>query len=69
MDGLTPIWHRLRPQTVKKCQQLPDFLASHPVLDDSPLVTEILNEEIMAINPEGWWEMYFDSASNNSRGK
>lgn len=45
-------------------QALADFLATHPILNDSPLVTELLDEEVMVIeevNP--YWEMYFDRAS------
>lgn len=55
------------PQRAIKGQALADFLAAHPILDDSSLITELPNEEVFAsedIQPH--WEMYFDGASHLS---
>ncbi|XP_078153726.1 uncharacterized protein LOC144548890, partial [Carex rostrata] len=53
------------PQKAIKGQALADFLAEHPISDDSPLACEFPDEEIMSIeeNSPGW-ELYFDGASS-----
>ena len=48
-----------------KGQVLADFLAAHPISDDSPLACEFPDEEVL--NADGsrpTWEMYFDGASS-----
>jgi RNase H-like domain found in reverse transcriptase/Reverse transcriptase-like len=53
------------PQKAIKGQALADFLAAHPIQDDSPLKCDFSNEEILHIeegNPI--WELYFDGASS-----
>nr|CAD1827498.1 unnamed protein product [Ananas comosus var. bracteatus] len=43
---------------------LANFLAAHPIPDDSPLITDLPDEEVMVvehISPH--WQMYFDGAS------
>jgi ribonuclease HI len=51
------------PQKSIKGQALAEFLAAHPVPDDSPLITDLPDEEVFAIEPEAPWELYFDGAS------
>jgi hypothetical protein len=51
------------PQKAVKGQALADFLAAHPVPNDSPLVTELPDEEVFTVNTEAPWELYFDGAS------
>ncbi|KAK2983961.1 hypothetical protein RJ640_009684 [Escallonia rubra] len=45
------------PQKVVKGQALIDFLVAHPVLDDSPLVLDLSDEEVMLIEIKKGWEM------------
>ena len=40
-----------------------EFLAAHPVPDDSPLITDLPDEEVFTVEPEVPWELYFDGAS------
>lgn len=45
------------PQRAVKGQALADFLAAHPLPDDSPLVTDLPDEEVMTSEMEdefGW---------------
>jgi ribonuclease HI len=51
------------PQKAIKGQALADFLAAHPVPDDSPLVVELPDEEVFSVEVEPPWELYFDGAS------
>lgn len=51
------------PQKAVKGQALADFLAAHPVPDDSPLVVELPDEDVFATDIESPWELYFDGAS------
>ena len=51
------------PQKAVKGQALAEFLAAHPVPDDSPLVTNLPNEEVFSTELEAPWELYFDGAS------
>jgi ribonuclease HI len=51
------------PQKVIKGQALAEFLAAHPVLDDSPLITDLPDEEVFSIEHKAPWELYFDGAS------
>ncbi|KAK3023355.1 hypothetical protein RJ639_042753 [Escallonia herrerae] len=53
------------PQKAVKGQDLADFLAAHPVLDDSPLVLDLPDEEVMQTEIKKGWEMYFDGASRS----
>ena len=46
-----------------KGQALAEFLAAHPVPDDSPLVTNLPDEEVFTTKLEAPWELYFDGAS------
>ena len=47
------------PQKAIKGQVLADFLAAHPIPDDSPLACEFPDEEVMCTeSPEPTWEMY-----------
>ncbi|KAM0871966.1 hypothetical protein ACQ4PT_039043 [Festuca glaucescens] len=46
-----------------KGQALPDFLAAHPIPEDSPLITNLPDEEVFTAELEGLWELYFDGAS------
>lgn len=48
----------------QKAIAMTDFLVGHPVLDDSPLVTDLPNEDIFAVDVEAIWELYFDGASH-----
>jgi RNase H-like domain found in reverse transcriptase/Reverse transcriptase (RNA-dependent DNA polymerase) len=53
------------PQKAIKGQVLADFLAAHPIQDDSPLKCDFPDEETLHIeegNPI--WELYFDGASS-----
>lgn len=53
------------PQKAIKGQALADFLAAHPVADDSPLSCEFPDEETLHTEDgEPLWEMYFDGASS-----
>jgi ribonuclease HI len=51
------------PQKAIKGQALAEFLAAHPVPDDSPLITDLPDEEVFTVEPEAPWELYFDGAS------
>jgi Reverse transcriptase-like len=53
------------PQKAIKGQALADFLAAHPIQDDSPLKCDFPDEETLHIE-EGKpiWELYFDGASS-----
>lgn len=50
-------------QKAIKGQALAEFLAAHPVPDDSPLVTDLPDEEIFSVELGTPWELYFDGAS------
>jgi hypothetical protein len=50
-------------QKAIKCQALADFLATHPVPDNSPLVIDLPDEYIFTVDVESPWELYFDGAS------
>ena len=53
------------PQKAIKGQALADFLANHPVPDDSPLLSELPGEEILLMEDDSqYWELYFDGASS-----
>jgi hypothetical protein len=51
------------PQKFVKGQALAEFLAAHPVPDDSPLITDLPDEEVFSTELEAPWELYFDGAS------
>ncbi|KAM0829812.1 hypothetical protein ACQ4PT_066635 [Festuca glaucescens] len=51
------------PQKAIKGKALAEFLAAHPVPDDSPLITNLPDEEVFTVEPEAPWELYFDGAS------
>jgi hypothetical protein len=51
------------PQKSVKGQALADFLAAHPVPDDSPPITDLPDEEVFTVELEAPWELYFDGAS------
>jgi hypothetical protein len=55
-------------QKAIKGQALADFLAAHPVLDNSPLVVDLPDEDVFTINVESPWELYFDGASRIETG-
>ncbi|XP_028062797.1 uncharacterized protein LOC114266101 [Camellia sinensis] len=57
------------PQRAVKGQALADFWAAHPIPDDSPLVTDLPDEEVMQVEIQKGWEMYFDGASRSPDGK
>lgn len=48
------------PQKSIKGQALADFLSTHLVLEDSPLVMDLPNEEVFVVDIEAPWELYFD---------
>jgi hypothetical protein len=53
------------PQKAIKGQVLADFLAAHPIQDNSPLKCDFLDEETLHIEEENpIWELYFDGASS-----
>lgn len=44
-----------------------NFLAAHPVPDDSPLIMKLLNEEAFTTeDTKPCWDMYFEEASRLS---
>jgi hypothetical protein len=51
------------PQKAIKGQALADFLAAHPILDNSPLVVDLPNEDVFIVSVESPWELYFDGES------
>ena len=51
------------PQKAIKGQALAEFLAAHPIPDESPLVTDLPDEEVFNVNLDASWELYFDGAS------
>ncbi|XP_039130916.1 LOW QUALITY PROTEIN: uncharacterized protein LOC120267326 [Dioscorea cayenensis subsp. rotundata] len=51
------------PQKAIKGQALADFLAAHPLLDDSPLNYDLPDEETLTVE-EAEWQLYFDGASS-----
>jgi ribonuclease HI len=53
------------PQKAIKGQALADFLAAHPIQDNSPLKCDFPDEETLHIEEENpIWELYFDDASS-----
>jgi len=44
-------------QKAVKGQASADFLAAHPVPDDSPLVVDLPDEEVFAVDVESPWEL------------
>ena len=55
--------HHHVPQKAVKGRVLAYFLEAHPVPDNSPLVTELPDEEVFTVDMEAPWELYFDGAS------
>ena len=51
------------PQKAIKVQALAEFLAAHPVPNDSPLITDLPDEEVFTVDLDAPWELYFDGAS------
>jgi ribonuclease HI len=51
------------PQKEIKGQALTDFLAAHPIPDNSPLVVDLPDEDVFTVSVESPWELYFDGAS------
>jgi hypothetical protein len=51
------------PEKAIKGQALANFLATHPVLDDSTLVIDLPDKDVFTIDIESPWELYFDGAS------
>lgn len=49
--------------------QLVDFFAAHLVLDDLPLTTKLLDEEIMTIAPQEGWDIYLVVLLEAQHGK
>ncbi|KAK3009930.1 hypothetical protein RJ639_011037 [Escallonia herrerae] len=45
------------------------FLAAHPILDGSPLVLDLPDEEVMQTEIKKGWEMYFDGSSRSPDGE
>lgn len=46
-----------------------DFLGAHPIPNDFPLDTDLLDEEVMTIEVQKGCEMYFNEVSRSSTGK
>nr|AAK92670.1 putative gag-pol precursor [Oryza sativa Japonica Group] len=57
------------PQKAVKGQALAEFLAAHPVPDDSPLITELPDEDVFTIETEPSWELCFDGASRTENDR
>ncbi|KAK2980357.1 hypothetical protein RJ640_014530 [Escallonia rubra] len=55
-------------QKAVKGQALADFLAAHPIPDVTPLAIDLPDEEVMHIEVQKGWEMYFDGASRSPDG-
>ncbi|KAF7151334.1 hypothetical protein RHSIM_Rhsim02G0180000 [Rhododendron simsii] len=56
-------------QNAVKGQSLADFLAAHPIPDDSPLATDLPDEEVMQVEIQKAWEMCFDGATKSPNGQ
>ncbi|XP_058202937.1 uncharacterized protein LOC131317399 [Rhododendron vialii] len=56
-------------QKAIKGQALADFLAAHPIPDDSPLAIDLPDEEVMQVEAQKAWEMYFDGATRSPNGQ
>nr|XP_016492013.1 PREDICTED: uncharacterized protein K02A2.6-like [Nicotiana tabacum] len=52
------------PQKAVKGQVLTDFLADHPIPDDWKLTDELPDEDVMVIEVQPPWKMYFDGAAH-----
>ena len=52
------------PQKAIKGQALADFLAAHPLPDDSPLIVELPDEEVFTVDIESQWQLYIDGSSH-----
>ncbi|XP_058221013.1 uncharacterized protein LOC131331161 [Rhododendron vialii] len=50
-------------------QALADFLAAHPIPDNSPLAIDLPDEEVMQVEVQKAWEMYFDGATRSPNGQ
>ncbi|KAK3001785.1 hypothetical protein RJ639_020901 [Escallonia herrerae] len=57
------------PQKAIKGHVLTDFLTAHPILKNSPLVLDLLDEEVMQTEIKKGWEMYFDGALRSPDGE
>lgn len=57
------------PQKAVNRQALAEFLAAHPVPDDSPLITELPDEDVFTIETEPSWELCFDGASRTENDR
>ncbi|XP_070023418.1 uncharacterized protein [Nicotiana sylvestris] len=51
-------------QKAVKGQALADFLADHPIPDDWELTDELLEEDVMVVEVQPPWKMYFDGAAH-----
>ncbi|KAK3017300.1 hypothetical protein RJ639_006899 [Escallonia herrerae] len=51
-----------------KGQALANFFAARPILDDSPLAIKLPDNDVMYIEVQKEWEMYFDGASRSLDG-
>jgi ribonuclease HI len=51
------------PQKAIKGQALADFLAAHPVPDDSSLVVDLPDKDVSTVDVESPWELCFDGVS------
>lgn len=53
VHDLTPkVRHQVRPPKGNKRKAVVDFLAAHPVPDDSPLATDLLDEGVMTVRTQ-----------------
>jgi hypothetical protein len=51
------------PQEAIKGQAFAEFLAAHPVPNNSPLVVDLPDEDVFTVGVESPWDLYFDGAS------
>ncbi|XP_028096381.1 uncharacterized protein LOC114296288 [Camellia sinensis] len=57
------------PQKAVKGQALADILVAHPIPNDSPLVIDLPDKEVMQVEIQKGWKVYFDGASRSPDGK
>lgn len=53
----------------RKWTNTTDFLANHPVPNDSAFAIDLLDEGILTIYVQSWWEMCFGGASRSPVGE
>lgn len=69
MGGIAPPRRYRVPKRAIKGQTFTDFIVAHPEPENFPLGTDLSDEEVMTIEVQKRWEMYFDGVSKSPTGE